>query len=218
MTRGDLDSGREDHALGALLGLAVGDALGTTLEFSSRDSRPLQTEMRGGGPFQLKAGQWTDDTSMALALAESLAANSDFDPLDLMTRFVSWYETGAYSCTGTCFDIGVTTRQAIHRFKATGNPFAGSENPRSAGNGSIMRLAPVALNSLGERAEAARIARDQSRTTHAAAQCVEACDFLVQILLDAIDGAGKAALEARSWSGDEAIVRIASGAWRSKSR
>ena len=104
-----------DRALGAMLGLAVGDAVGTTLEFKQRDSFSLLTDLIGGGPFRLQAGQWTDDTAMALALADSLAEHDGFDPADLMRRFVRWREEGAYSCTGTCFDIGLTVSSALSR-------------------------------------------------------------------------------------------------------
>ena len=130
---------------GALGGLAVGDSLGTTMEFSERGRHPHHTEMVGGGPFRLGAGVWTDDTSMALALAESLLAKGGFDPRDLMERFVRWYREGAYSATGTCFDIGVTTAAALKRFERTGDPCAGEMREDMAGNGSVMRLAPVAL-------------------------------------------------------------------------
>lgn len=208
----------EDRARGAFLGLAVGDALGATLEFEPRDTHPLHTEMLGGGPFDLKPGQWTDDTSMALALAESLIAHPDFDPTDLMRRFVAWAEDGTYSCTGTCFDIGLTTRQALSRFMRTGDPFAGSTAPDTAGNGSLMRVAPVALRALDDEARAVRIARDQSRTTHAAAEAVEACDLFVRILREAIQGAGKDALRSRPWDGTARVRDIAAGTWRGKAR
>ncbi|AYO84178.1 ADP-ribosylglycohydrolase family protein [Methylobacterium brachiatum] len=208
----------EDRARGAFLGLAVGDALGATLEFEPRDTHPLHTEMLGGGPFNLKPGQWTDDTSMALALAESLIAHPDFDPTDLMRRFVAWAEDGTYSCTGTCFDIGLTTRQALSRFMRTGDPFAGSTAPDTAGNGSLMRVAPVALRALDDEARAVQIARDQSRTTHAAAEAVEACDLFVRILREAIQGAGKDALRSRPWNGTARIRDIAAGTWRGKAR
>jgi ADP-ribosyl-[dinitrogen reductase] hydrolase len=109
-----------DRALGAMVGLAVGDALGTTLEFSARDSQPRLTDMIGGGPFKLEPGQWTDDAAMALALLDSLAFNDSLDEADLMRRFVAWHEHGEYSCTGRCFDIGMTTRAALARFKQSG--------------------------------------------------------------------------------------------------
>ncbi|TXN42378.1 ADP-ribosylglycohydrolase family protein [Methylobacterium sp. WL7] len=208
----------EDRARGALLGLAVGDALGATLEFEPRDVHPLHTEMCGAGPFDLKPGQWTDDTSMALALAESLIAHPDFDPADLMRRFVAWAEDGAYSCTGSCFDIGITTRQSLSLFQRTGEPFAGSTTPDTAGNGSLMRVAPVALRALDDDAHAARIARDQSRTTHAATEAVEACDLVVRILREAIQSGGKDALQPRPWDGSARVRDIAAGTWRGKTR
>ena len=77
-----------DRAKGALVGLALGDALGTTLEFSARDTRPPVTDIVGGGPFGLAAGEWTDDTSMALSLAESLLEQGRLDVHDLMDRFL----------------------------------------------------------------------------------------------------------------------------------
>ena len=79
--------------------------------------------MVGGGPHGLRAGEWTDDTAMALALADSLLHDPALDAVDLMRRFVDWHERGAYSCTGTCFDIGIATRQALDRFRRTGNPW-----------------------------------------------------------------------------------------------
>lgn len=178
----------QDRALGALLGLAVGDAIGTTIEFSTKPDRAVLADMVGGGPFGLKAGQWTDDTAMALALGDSLLADPALDPGDLMCRFVSWYRDGAYSCTGACFDIGGTTAAALRRFERTGDPFAGSTDPSSAGNGSIMRLAPVAIRHWRDRDTMLRVARDQSRTTHGAAEAVEACETLADLLGAAIRG------------------------------
>src|SRR4051794_25682612 len=131
-----MDADVFDRTKGALVGLAIGGALGTTLEFSQRDRKPHHSEMLGGGPFGLKPGQWTDDTSMALALGESLVERDGFDPHDLMSRFLSWYRTGTYSCTGRCFDIGNATREALERYERTNNPYAGSDHPHSAGNGS----------------------------------------------------------------------------------
>jgi len=130
---------------GCLLGLAVGDALGTTLKFKKPGSFKPIIDLAGGGPFSLEAGQWTDDTSMALCLAESLLICQGFDPADQMERYLRWYREGYLSSTGTCFDIGNTTRAALTSFKDTGEPFSGPTHPWSAGNGSIMRLAPVVM-------------------------------------------------------------------------
>jgi ADP-ribosyl-[dinitrogen reductase] hydrolase len=95
-----------DRYRGALLGLACGDALGTTLEFKPPGTFKPVTDIVGGGPFGLKPGQWADDTSMALCLAESLIECKGFDPVDQMRRYLRWYREGHLSSNGRCFDIG----------------------------------------------------------------------------------------------------------------
>ncbi len=134
-----------DNAKGMLLGLAVGDAVGTTVEFEDRGSFPPVTDMVGGGPFDLEKGQWTDDTSMALCLAASLIEQSAFDPKDQIDRYLRWRDDGYMSSNGRCFDIGETVKDALNRYISTGNPLAGSTALRSAGNGSIMRLSSNCL-------------------------------------------------------------------------
>src|SRR3990172_5837129 len=116
--------------------------LGTTVEFKRPGSFPLVEDMVGGGPFNLQPGQWTDDTSMALCLAESLLECDGFDPRDQLRRYVRWYRTGYLSSTGRCFDIGNTVRPALETFERTGEPYAGPVDPDSAGNGSLLRPAP----------------------------------------------------------------------------
>lgn len=182
------DQATRDRAVGAPLGLAVGDAVGTTIEFSSKPDRAVLSDMVGKGPFRLKPGQWTDDTAMALALADSLVADPALDPGDLMLRFVSWNREGTYSCTGSCFDIGMTTAGSLRRHERTGECFAGPTGPDTAGNGSIMRLAPVAIRHRRNQPVMVRVARDQSRTTHGAKEAVEACETLAMLLADAIRG------------------------------
>lgn len=175
--------------------------------------------MTGGGPFKLEPGEWTDDTALALALADSLAADPMLDPADLMRRFVDWRTLGTYSCTGTCFDIGVTTSQALSRWQRTGDPFAGSVNPQTAGNGSLMRLAPVALRHWRDRATLADVAARQSRTTHAAPEAVDACVAYADMLADAIAGRSRAEVMApRTIRGEAAIAAIMAGSWRAKPR
>jgi len=208
-----------DRAVGALLGLAVGDAIGTALEFRPRDTYEPLTDMVGGGPFKLQPGQWTDDTSMALCLADSLIERGGLDQTDLMQRFVRWVERGENSPTGTCFDIGTTTSLALLKFRQTGDPVAGSTDPRSAGNGSIMRLAPVAVFFHGSADDAATAARAQSVTTHAAPAAVDASAFLAELLVAAIGGADRDVLLApRSIDAVDEIREIAAGSWRGKER
>ena len=219
MTDGENDD-LVDRAVGALLGLAVGDAVGTTLEFSSRDTQPPLTDMVGGGPFQLKPGQWTDDTSMALALAYSLVRGDAFDPRDCMTRFVNWYRWGDNSCTGECFDIGATTAEALQRFERSGDPFAGSTSPLSAGNGSLMRLSPVAIWGVGrDEEEVAETARLQSRLTHGAAECLDACAGFALLTLRAISGAERDdVLAAERLPVKGKVAEVLAGSWRGKTR
>ena len=208
-----------DRAKGALVGLAVGDAVGTTLEFKPRDSYPLLTDMVGGGPFQLHAGEWTDDTAMALALGQSLVENDGLDSADLMHRFVDWRDNGAYSCTGTCFDIGMTVSSALNRWIRSGNPVAGSNDPMSAGNGSLMRLAPVALRYWHNRDMLGKVAAEQSRTTHGAAEAIAACVAFADMLADAIEGRPRSeVLRPRRGSYPPAIGAIIAGSWRGKAR
>lgn len=210
-----------ERAIGSLLGLAVGDALGTTLEFSVRDSRPRVIGIEGGGPFRLEPGQWTDDTSMALALADSLIACDGLDEQDLMTRFVSWMDEGAYSSNGRCFDLGNTVRAALDRFKTTGDPIAGSTDPMSAGNGSLMRLAPVAIRDWDDLDILRDAAARQSRTTHCAQEAVDACVAFAEILADAIAGKPRSqVLRDRSNEPPYAgvIAAIMAGSWRGKAR
>ncbi|NBB23575.1 hypothetical protein GVM20_00360 [Porphyrobacter sp. SLTP] len=216
------DTSREaqrNRALGVMLGLAAGDALGTTLEFAARDSKPRVTDIVGGGPFGLKPGQWTDDTSMALALADSLITCGSLDESDLMQRFVRWREHGDYSATGRCFDIGITVSGALRRFKASGDPVAGSNDPMSAGNGSLMRLAPVALRHWHEPQTLRDVAARQSRTTHAAPEAVDACVAYADLIAEAIAGQPRShILRPRHDDYAGKIADIMAGSWRGKHR
>ena len=208
-----------DRAEGALLGLAVGDALGTALEFTERDSHPEVTDLIGGGPFDLRPGVWTDDTSMALCLADSLIAEGGFDARDLLTRFVGWWRRGENRVTGRCFDIGITTRDALARFEATGDLEASPPDSRQAGNGSLMRLSPVAIFAAGDAAEAERIADGQSRTTHPAPVAHEACRLFARLLTEAITGGSpREVLRPRFWEGSPEIEAIARADWSKKQR
>jgi ADP-ribosylglycohydrolase len=215
-----------DRFRGALLGLAVGDALGTTVEFEAPQSFPPVLDMVGGGPFRLRPGEWTDDTSMALCLAESLIERGKSDSVDQMQRYLRWYHDGHLSSTGRCFDIGTTTRGALRAFEQTGDPFSGPLDPHTAGNGSLMRLAPVPLFFFLDPEEACARAADSSRTTHGARTSVDACRYFAALLMEALRGASKDHLlsptliaGARYWSErplDPAIQAIADGSFARK--
>ncbi len=216
-----------DRFRGAMLGLAIGDALGTTLEFSPRD-RATVTDIVGGGPFHLKPGDWTDDTSMACCLAYSLVHSHRFDPDQVMLAFSYWYRFGAYSPTGECFDIGGTTRAALDRYLKTGNAFSGDTDPNSAGNGSLMRLAPVVLFHASDFEKAVHFAAESSRLTHGAQEAVDACRFFAALMWGALAGFPKEEiLSARFsplpgyWDKNPiapAVARIASGSYKHKTR
>lgn len=227
------DSTLQERYRGCLLGLAVGDALGTTLEFKRPGTFTPLTDMVGGGPFNLQPGQWTDDTSMALCLAESVLECGGFDPRDQMQRYVRWWREGYLSSTGICFDIGGTVSSALRRFLAdeerTGraNPFAGSADPHTAGNGSLMRLAPVPLFFAAEGpGKAIEMAGESSRTTHGATAAVDGCRYLAALILGALAGASKEQLLApfSTPAGSEnlwratplagAVATVASGSFR----
>jgi ADP-ribosyl-[dinitrogen reductase] hydrolase len=212
---------------GCLIGLAVGDALGTTLEFQPPGSfRPLE-DLVGGGPFSLAPGQWTDDTSMALCLAESMIECQEFNPVDQMNRYVRWYRQGYLSSTGKCFDIGNTVRSALHRFEKTGDPFSGSTDPYSAGNGSLMRLAPVPMFYAHKPAEAVIKCEESSRTTHGAKTAVDACRYFGGLLVGAFNGVGKENLLSERFNMDDGywedhplsveIDQVAIGSFKRKS-
>lgn len=171
---------------GSLLGLACGDAVGTTVEFSRPGTFKPVKDMVGGGPFGLKPGQWTDDTSMALCLAESLLEKAGFDPADQLERYVRWWRDGYWSSTGRCFDIGGTVSHALSRFLKTGESFCGDTHPSSAGNGSLMRLAPVPLYFARDPAKAIELAGESSRTTHGAATCIDACRYYAALIVGAL--------------------------------
>ena len=176
---------------GCLLGLAVGDALGAPVEFQSPGTFQPVKDMMGGGSFGLQAGQWTDDTSLALCLAESLVEKGCFDPVDQLQRYVRWWRHGHLSVTGSCFDIGNTTRQALALFEKTGQPYCGQENTDSAGNGSLMRLAPIPMCYLFAPVKLMEYAAASSRTTHAAPEAVDACRFYAVLIAGALAGMDK---------------------------
>jgi ADP-ribosyl-[dinitrogen reductase] hydrolase len=208
----------QDRYLGCLLGLACGDAVGTSVEFSPRGSFPPLTDLVGGGPFELPAGKWTDDTSMALCLAASLLHCHGFDARDQMTRYVNWWRWGYLSSTDRCFDIGMTVQSALSRFLDSGDPIAGSRDRRSAGNGSLMRLAPVVLFYFPDRDEVIRFARESSATTHGAAEAEECCVVFAALIAEALAGKAKSGLVSIEGLAlaEPAVREIAAGSYLSR--
>lgn len=218
------DNSLENRFKGLLLGLAVGDAVGTTLEFKPKGSFLPIADMVGGGPFNLKAGEWTDDTSMALCLATSLIECEPFNIHDQMQRYCRWWRDGYLSSTGTCFDIGVTVTKALHQFEQTNDPYAGSTDPYSAGNGSLMRLAPIPMRYMNDIEQALVYAKQSSETTHAAEESVIACQFATYLIIALLQGKDKqTALEhTLKWAKNdfkttEKLTAVLNGSFLSKS-
>lgn len=209
----------QDRYRGALLGLAIGDAIGTTVEFKPRGSFPEVTDMTGGGPFGLKPGEWTDDTSMALCLAESLLHAKGFDPDDQMVRYTRWYREGYLSSTGKCFDIGNTTARALQKYEGDRNPFAGATDPNTAGNGALMRLAPIPMFYAPDANAVMHYAAESTRTTHGASEAIECSKLFSLQLCEALVGHSKDAILAVTYPEplSAKVDAIARGAYMAKS-
>lgn len=210
-----------ERSVGALVGLAAGDAVGTTLEFKRPGSFTPITDMVGGGPFGLKPGQWTDDTSMGMCLAESILEAGDLDPADQLSRYVNWWRDGYWSSTGECFDIGITTRSALSRFDRHGTVVDPVVDEDAAANGSLMRLASVPIRWHFDVALAAQRSGESSRTTHPAQRPVDACRLYGAMIAATISGQRiEEVLDPAFWRFGELhpeIAAIARGSWRTKS-
>lgn len=209
-----------DRAIGALLGLAAGDAVGTTLEFRSPGSFTPIDDMVGGGPFGLAPGEWTDDTSMALCLAESILDTGEMNLADQLRRYLLWKDDGYLSSNGRCFDIGITTRTQLDRFRRTGQSVDPAPNEDAAANGSLMRLAAVPIRWHTNPEAAADRSAESSRTTHPARRPVDACRLTGAMVAALIQGASFADVTAPTfWQWGELhaeVADIAAGTWRSK--
>ena len=219
-----------DCKAGALLGLAIGDALGAAVEFMSPGTFAPVTDYRAGGPHRLKPGEWTDDTSMALALANSIAA-AGWELNDQAVRYVRWWQHGEYSVNGRCFDIGHTTRTALENFKLSRDARkSGPRYERSSGNGSIMRLAPVPIayaHLFPDRVdELGRLAVESSLPTHGSPQCLSACRYFALVLAGLIHGVPREEVLSPEWPPLSAletaaplhpdIAAVAAGSFRHK--
>lgn len=155
----------------ALLGHAVGDALGVPVEFTHRSARQADpvTGMRAFGTHHQPAGTWSDDASLTLCLAESLAAHPHFDQADLADRIRRWLEAGYWTAHGETFDVGIATRQAVGRLaRGTAPALAGGTGEMDNGNGALMRLLPLVFHPTFQQSPTAYAA--QLALTHEAAR------------------------------------------------
>lgn len=220
-----------DNRRGALIGLAVGDALGAPIEFRRPGQFAPVTDYRSGGPHSLAKGQWTDDTSMALALANSMGRGWNLD--DQIKEYVEWWQNGKYSVNGWCFDIGGTTRSSLSNYMEHGKVLEASERHEGgSGNGSIMRLAPVPIKYYdlypSRVVELATKCDESSLTTHASEQCRSACRYMGVVIAALINGEDRDKVLAPDWIGLEqlqatqplhpSVLEVVRGSYRSKAR
>lgn len=208
---------RQDNILGTLIGLAVGDALGAPYEFLF-PPYDVDRNYASGGVHRVSPGEWTDDTSMALCLAQSLIDCNGFDPHDQMKKYISWYSDGYYSTRDKCFDIGITVSRALRLYAVSSAPYCGGTDEYSSGNGSLMRLAPIAMYFHSDHKKLIEYAALSSKTTHASELAIDSCVFFAQLLAGAINGISKEVLLSPTFVDTSEmraeIVDIANGSYK----
>ena len=178
-----------DRLKGSFIGLFVGDAVGTTLEFKELGDQPRITDMIGGGVFRLNPGEWTDDGAMALCVAKSIIDKGDIDKKDIIRLFARWYLYGENSSNGRCFDIGGTCNRYINEFINSKGVYSDAgDHVWEAGNGSIMRLSPAVIPWHDDPDKAIQSAVDQSLTTHGNTEVLKYCKDLANTLLQCYRG------------------------------
>ena len=190
-----------DRAAGSFVGLAIGDALGAPVEFAARGSFEPVTHYRQGGRFNLPAGAWTDDTAMALCLGQSLVKQQNFNASDLLGRFCDWAENGTNTSTGVAVGIGQNTLRVLGDFKRHGRLLALPFGTKNDGNGSLMRLSPVACFASQDLQYPIELAASQSKATHASRIAEECCKFLAALLVRLINGESYQSAKAKVLTG-----------------
>ena len=186
-----------ERFLGALLGLAVGDAVAAPTQFRRPGSFLPVGDMVGGGPFNLPPGGWSDDTAMALCLAESLLERG-FDPADQSERYRRWQREGYLSATGRCIGITASTARALAAAQWRRQPFSGSHDPKQLDPEPLSRVAPAVMFCFASPDEAVRIAGETARTTCQSSAVLTACRGLANILVVALSGRSKAEILAQA--------------------
>lgn len=183
--------------LGGLMGFVIGDAFGVPVEFVSRREllkKPV-TKMIGNGTYNLPAGTWSDDTSMMIATIDSINSKQTVDLLDIALKFVAWKNHATYTALGDVFDIGTTCSKAIDIFEETHDPYTcGLSDVNSNGNGSLMRILPVAYYAVEKRlkdTEIIKLVKDVSSLTHAHDISVMGCYIYVRYAIFLLNGKDK---------------------------
>ena len=187
-----------ERFLGALLGLAIGDAIAAATQFRRPGSFAPVADLIGGGPFGLPPGGWSDDTAMALCLTESLLECNGFDPADQVARYGLWQREGYLSATGRCLGITAATARALAAAQWRRQPFSGSHDPLQLDPEPLSRVAPVSMYFFAMPEEAVHLAGEAARTTSQAAPVLAACRDLARILALALAGAPRSAILAKA--------------------
>lgn len=181
----------EDKFTGSLVGLAIGDALGASVEFLERDSYEEIREYRSGGKLNVSLGEYTDDTAMSLCLTQSLIEDG-FDEASQLEHYVKWYKSAYMSADNRVVGVGKTMQRSILRYMSNKNTISESKNPKkSAGNGSLMRIAPIALFNHKNIKKALSQSALSSYTTHGLDICADACMMYAGLIIGALQGLGK---------------------------
>lgn len=216
-----------DRFQGALLGLAVGDALGCAVQHRKPGTFTPLGDLIGGGPFELPRGAWSDDTALALCLAESLLESNGADPVDQMHRYQRWQREGYLSSTGQCVGITASVSRALAAAQWSGKAHSGSHDPARLDKEALSRVAAAVLFHFADPAAAIAEAAEAARTTHQAPVVLDACRYLGALLVGALQGTPKTQLLAPLYSPVEGlwdrrplkapIEAIAAGSFRTKS-
>ncbi|CAF1124320.1 unnamed protein product [Adineta ricciae] len=248
---GAIDEDLLKRVQGSMVGMALGDALGASVEFRPREyleNNPVR-DLQSGGTWGLAKGQFTDDTSMALCLASSLVVKKGFNPYDQLVRYKWWYRYGYMSSTGECFDIGKATRDSLEMFEERQKIYADQSRQISrdvdslsypdqlqtfdvncscdgvAGNGALMRLAPVPLFFYQYPEYAVEYSGLSGQITHGDVKAYDACRYYGALIVAAIQGQKKDDIlgddfysKNRSWFGKQELCsdirKIAKGSFK----
>ena len=192
--------GLRERFHGALLGLAVGDAVAAATQYRRPGTFTPVGDMLGGGPFDLPRGGWSDDTAMALCLAESLLGCEGFDTRDQVARYRRWQQEGYLSCTGQCVGITAGTARALALSAWRRQPFSGSHDPEAPDPEVLSRVAPVAMYFFAQPAAAAKWAAEAARITCQAPAVLTACRTLARALHAALAGEPRSVILAQGQS------------------
>lgn len=182
-----------------IIGFAIGDALGVPAEFKSREELELHPiiDMIGDGTYNVPAGTWSDDTSMTLATMDSIISTNTIDTNNMASNFLNWFRNAEYTATNETFDIGRTTLQSLAKFelKVCDASSCGESDEYSNGNGSLMRILPVAYyiyyRDITDNQEIYNIVKQVSSITHAHEVSILGCNIYVKFVLELLDGKEK---------------------------